>query len=247
MGLSFGMSAVQSAKRNAQSLAEPILTANASTGRFSINGIVSRVMGLIPGDSVQFLSTVAAIDAAIAEQDSEVMEWCAKQSLEFGTEAARNALLHEFATYAICKGVAMFEPNGDEKMAAVRMPAEQKLTAFELNKEIIAAELGKPVEEITVDDYNPTIRAYTGSRTSSSSNLTGIGLSLSFSDSTVWAELKTGLEDPSKMNRVFSVDLETPFEVEIENGKIVDGRPELVTVKAYRLTFKEDTVATSRK
>ncbi len=247
MGLNFSMSAVQSTKRNAQALSEPVLTAAVSTGRFSVNGIVSRVMGLIPGDSIQFLSTVASIDAAIAEQDSEVVQWCESRDLEFGTEAARAALLHEFATYAICKGTAMYEPNGDPKFVGARMTAEQKLVAFELNKEQIAANVGKSVEEVTIDDFNPTVRAYTGSRTSTSSNMTGVGLSLNFTDSVVWSELRAGINDSTKMNRVFNVDLECPFDVEIENGRLVNGRPETVAVKAYRLTFKDDVVAASRK
>lgn len=241
MGLQFGMSAVQSGKRVMQTSNEPTLTANSTKAKFTLAAAVTRIMGLIPGDNVQFVSNIADIDAAIAERDADVMAWCEENNVEFGTEAARSALIQTFGKYGICKGVPLFEKNGEVKLAGVRMTAEQKAAAFELNKEKIAAELGKSVEEITINDYNPTTRAYSGARTSTSSNLNGLGLPLNFSDSAMWAELKENLGDEAeKFNRIFEVNLNEPFIVAVETGKVIGDEKETVEVNAYDISFKAD-------
>lgn len=248
MGLQFGMSAVQSGKRVMQASNEPTLTANSTKAKFSLTGAVTRIMGLVPGDNVQFVSNVADIDAAIAERDAEVMAWCEENNVEFGTEAARAALIQNFGEYGICKGVPLFEKNGEIKLAGVRMTAEQKAAAFELNKEKIAEEVGKSVEEVTIDDYNPTTRAYSGARTSTSSNLTGLGLPLTFSDSSMWLELKENLGDEAeKFNRVFEVNLNEPFVVAVETGKVIGDEKETVEVNAYKISFKADEEPTARQ
>lgn len=248
MGLHFGMTAVQSGKRVMQASNEPTLTANSTKAKFSLAGAVTRIMGLIPGDNVQFVSNIADIDAAIAERDAEVMAWCEENNVEFGTKAARAALIQNFGEYGICKGVPLFEKNGEIKLAGVRMTAEQKAAAFELNKERIAEEVGKSVEEVTIDDYNPTTRAYSGSRTSTSSNLTGLGLPLTFSDSSMWSELKENLGDEAeKFNRVFKVNLNEPFVVAVETGKVIGDEKETVEVNAYKISFKADEESIARQ
>lgn len=248
MGLHFGMSAVQSGKRVMQASNEPTLTANSTKAKFSLAGAVTRVMGLVPGDNVQFVSNIADIDAAVAERDAEVMAWCEENNVEFGTEAARAALIQNFGKYGICKGVPLFEKNGGIKLAGVRMTAEQKAAAFELNKERIAEEVGKSVEEVTIDDYNPTTRAYSGARTSTSSNLTGLGLPLTFSDSSMWSELKENLGDEAeKFNRVFEVNLNEPFVVAVETGKVIGDEKETVEVNAYTISFKADEEPIARQ
>lgn len=241
MGLQFGFSAVQSSKRVMQSSNEPTLIANSTKGKFTLAGAVSRIMGLIPGDTVQFISNVAGIDAAIAERDAEAVAWCEANNVEFGTKAARAALIKTFGEYGICKGVPLFEKDGKVKLVGVRMTAEQKAAAFELNKEKIAEKLGKSVEEITIDDYSPVTRAYSGARTSTSSNLTGIGLQLTFSDSNMWNELKESLgEDAEKVSRVFEVKLSEPFSVAVETGRVIGDEKETVEVSGYKLVFQSD-------
>ena len=239
--LQFGLSAVQGGKRVIAGNNEPTLIANSGKAKFTLAAPVTRIMGLMPGDSIQFISTVAAIDAAIAERDADVVSWCEANGVEFGTEAAHAALLEEFAEYYIAKGIALYEKDGSPKLATIRMTAEEKAVSFELNKEAIAEQLGKPVEELKLEDYKPTTHAFSGSKLSTSSNLTGIGLQLTFSDSNVWAELKENLgDDAEKINRVFNVDLEKPTTVEIENGKVNGEEKEVVQVTAYKLVFKAD-------
>lgn len=239
MGLQFGMTAVQSGKRVAVSNNEPNLTVNSTKGRFSITGIVSRVLGLMAGDYVQFISNISSIDAAIAERDAEVVAWCEENGVEFGTEAARAALIKEFGSYAICKGVPMYEKDGSRKQTVIRMTAEQKAAAFEMNKEAIAAACGKSVDTVKIDDFEPTCDAFTGAKTNTTSNLTGIGLPLGFSESNMWNELKEDLGDAAEeVNRIYEVNLQEPFDCRVENGK--QGEEGFTTVKAYPITYKAD-------
>ena len=117
-----------------------------------------------------------------------------------------------------------------------------------INKERIAEEVGKSVEEVTIDDYNPTTRAYSGARTSTSSNLTGLGLPLTFSDSSMWSELKENLGDEAeKFNRVFEVNLNEPFVVAVETGKVIGDEKETVEVNAYKISFKADEEPIARQ
>ena len=81
MGLQFGMKAIQSGKRIATGNNEPTLVANSTKARFTIAGIVSRTMGLVSGDYVQFISNIPSIDMAIAERDSEIVAWCEENGL----------------------------------------------------------------------------------------------------------------------------------------------------------------------
>ena len=124
--LQFGLSAVQGGKRVIAGNNEPTLIANSGKAKFTLAAPVTRIMGLMPGDSIQFISTVAAIDAAIAERDADVVAWCESAGVEFGTEAARAALLEEFAEYYIAKGIALYEKDGSPKLATIRMTAEEK-------------------------------------------------------------------------------------------------------------------------
>lgn len=239
MGLQFGMKAIQSGKRVVATNNEPTLVANSTKARFTIAGIVTRTMGLVCGDYVQFISNIPSIDMAIAERDAEIVAWCEANGVEMGTEAARNALIKEFGSYAICKGVPMFEKDGTRKQITVRMTEEQKRAAFEMNKEAIAQAVGKSVEEVTIEDFNPVADGFTGSKTNSTSSLTGIGLPLGFSDSNMWAELKEDLGDLAEdTNRVYKVNLNEPFECSVENGK--EGAAGMTVVTAYPFTFESD-------
>lgn len=240
MGLQFTMSAVNN-KRVVATNNEPTLVANSTKAKFSLTGMVSRIMGLMPGDYVQFISNIASIDNAIVGRSPEIVEWCEQNNFEFGTEQARTALIKEFGEYAICKGVALFDEKGVQKTTPVRMTDKQKRVAFEMDKEEIvakiAAELGKNPEDVTVDDWKPTTPLYAGAKTATTSNLTGVGLPLGFSDTNMWNELKEDLgEAAEEINRVFEVNLQEPFEVEVENGK-KDG---VEVVKAYPFTYRSD-------
>ena len=90
------------------------------------------------------------------------------------------------------------------------------------------------------DVVGPTMDDYSGSKTSTTSNMVGLGLTLSFSDSNIWEQLKSDLEEPTKINRVFKVNLEEPINVSIPNGR------EMVNVKAYSFEFEKDEEPVAR-
>ena len=239
MGLQFGMKAIQTGKRIATGNNEPTLVANSTKARFTIAGIVSRTMGLVSGDYVQFISNIPSIDMAIAERDSEIIAWCEENGVELGTDAARAALIKEFGSYAICKGVPMYEKDGKRKMVGVRMTDEQKQVSFDMNKAAIAQAVGKDIDEVTIEDYNPVTEGFTGAKATSTSSLTGIGLPLGFSDINMWNELKEDLGDAAEdYNRIYKVNLNEPIECEVENGK--EGEGSVTVVTAYPFTFESD-------
>lgn len=90
--------------------------------------------------------------------------------------------------------------------------------------------VGKSIDEVTIEDYNPVTEGFTGAKATSTSSLTGIGLPLGFSDINMWNELKEDLGDAAEdYNRVYKVNLNEPIECEVENGKEGEGSVTVVT------------------
>ena len=220
-----------------QSSNEPTLTANSTKAKFSLTGAVTRIMGLVPGDTVQFISNVADIDAAIAERDAEVVAWCEANNVEFGTEAAK-AIHAEFDIWGIAKGTPLFDSKGNKQVATERMTKDDKRAWAESHfdelmgaaKKSSNAELkaSLEVEGITKDQQieilativtPDEIHKHSGAKTANTSNLTGIGVTLNFSDAAAWAALKENLGDAAKTtNRIYSVDISNLQEVSYNNG-----------------------------
>ncbi len=84
-------------------------------------------MSLVPGDTVQFISNVVDIDAAIAERDAEVVAWCEANNIEFGTEAAVLHLSKLLVSMVSVKVYLCSRKDGKVKLVGIRMTAEQKL------------------------------------------------------------------------------------------------------------------------
>ena len=78
----------------------------------------------------------------------------------------------------------------------------------------------------------PKVPGFTGSKTASTSNATGVGLQLGFTDSNVWNALKKDLGDEAtKKNRIFKVLLDDAVKT------VVDGKELMI----YPIEFQEDT------
>ena len=90
------------------------------------------------------------------------------------------------------------------------------------------------------------VAKYKGSKTSNPAGMTGVGTSLIFTDSNVWNQLKADLgDDATKVNRIFSVDVNDPQEIVMSNGyedvkvkMLILG--ESVDKEPSRLSEKED-------
>lgn len=251
--LSFGLGAVNVAKRNAVS--EPELVVNPTVGGFRITPAVSRALDLTNGGYIMFVSNIDAIEQAIANKDENLVAFCAEENIDMNTPEGVKAIHEAFDEWGIAKGIQMFDKNGNAVKTKERMSKTDKVEYVTNNFDDVlkaAIENGEPefaaslqVEGITKEEQieilanavNPEqVNKYYGSKCSNSSNLSGTGVSLTFSDSAVWGVLKEDLgEEAKKMSRTFEVDIKELREVPYFNGH------KEVIVKAAMLGEFKDT------
>lgn len=256
--LSFGLGAVNVAKRNAVS--EPELVVNPTVGGFRITPAVSRALGLTNGGYIMFVSNIDAIEQAIANKDENLVAFCAEENIDMNTPEGVKAIHEAFDEWGIAKGIQMFDKNGNAVKTKERMSKTDKVEYVINNFDDVlkaAIENGEPefaaslqVEGITKEEQieilanavNPEqVNKYYGSKCSNSSNLSGTGVSLTFSDSAVWGALKEDLgEEAKKMSRTFEVDIKELREVPYFNGH------KEVIVKAAMLGEFKDTESTRK-
>lgn len=256
--LSFGLGAVNVAKRNAVS--EPELVVNPTVGSFRITPAVSRALGLTNGGSIMFVSNIDAIEQAIANKDENLVAFCAEENIDMNTPEGVKAIHEAFDEWGIAKGIQMFDKNGNAVKTKERMSKTDKVEYVTNNFDDVlkaAIENGEPefaaslqVEGITKEEQieilanavNPEqVNKYYGSKCSNSSNLSGTGVSLTFSDSAVWGALKKDLgEEAKKMSRTFEVDIKELREVPYFNGH------KEVIIKAAMLGEFKDTESTRK-
>lgn len=256
--LSFGLGAVNVAKRNAVS--EPELVVNPTVGGFRITPAVSRALGLTNGGYIMFVSNIDAIEQAIANKDENLVAFCAEENIDMNTPEGVKAIHEAFDEWGIAKGIQMFDKNGNAVKTKERMSKTDKVeyvtnnfddvlkAAIENSEPEFAASL--QVEGITKEEQieilanavNPEqVNKYYGSKCSNSSNLSGTGVSLTFSDSAVWGALKEDLgEEAKKMSRTFEVDIKELREVPYFNGH------KEVIVKAAMLGEFKDAESTRK-
>lgn len=256
--LSFGLGAVNVAKRNAVS--EPELVINPTVGGFRITPAVSRALGLTNGGYIMFVSNIDAIEQAIANKDENLVAFCAEENIDMNTPEGVKAIHEAFDEWGIAKGIQMFDKNGNAVKTKERMSKTDKVEYVTNNFDDVlkaAIENGEPefaaslqVEGITKEEQieilanavNPEqVNKYYGCKCSNSSNLSGTGVSLTFSDSAVWGALKEDLgEEAKKMSRTFEVDIKELREVPYFNGH------KEVIVKAAMLGEFKDTESTRK-
>lgn len=256
--LSFGLGAVNVAKRNAVS--EPELVVNPTVGGFRITPAVSRALGLTNGGYIMFVSNIDAIEQAIANKDENLVAFCAEENIDMNTPEGVKAIHEAFDEWGITKGIQMFDKNGNAVKTKERMSKTDKVEYVTNNFDDVlkaAIENGEPefaaslqVEGITKEEQieilanavNPEqVNKYYGSKCSNSSNLSGTGVSLTFSDSAVWGALKEDLgEEAKKMSRTFEVDIKELREVPYFNGH------KEVIVKAAMLGEFKDAESTRK-
>lgn len=256
--LSFGLGAVNVAKRNA--VFEPELVVNPTVGSFRITPAVSRALGLTNGGYIMFVSNIDAIEQAIANKDENLVAFCAEENIDMNTPEGVKAIHEAFDEWGIAKGIQIFDKNGNAVKTKERMSKTDKVEYVTNNFDDVlkaAIENGEPefaaslqVEGITKEEQieilanavNPEqVNKYYGSKCSNSSNLSGTGVSLTFSDSAVWGALKEDLgEEAKKMSRTFEVDIKELREVPYFNGH------KEVIVKAAMLGEFKDAESTRK-
>ena len=255
--LSFGFSSVAAGQKSNIANAEPQLIANSTKGKFTITSAVSRFLGISVGDNIQFINNFAEIDAAIAAKDEALVAWADEQGIELDSQEGMDAVYAEFGVWAIAKGHQLFDTKGKPLYVAERFTKEEKeewlkehaVEAVEAYRAQLIEKSGNPDatdEELaallTVEMVkSPMVEKFQGSKSSTTSNNTGIGLPLSITDANVWASLKKDLEDPTTVNRVFDIDLDGATDIEVSNGF------ENVKVRMVPFTFKEDATPMVRE
>lgn len=246
-GLSFGFSSVNAGQR--QVVYQPQLIATSTDGGFRITPIISKLLGLQSGDNICFLNNINEIDAAIRDNNPEIVAFCEEEGLAVGSPEALLAVHKAFDMWAVYKGIQEYDAKGNPKMCTERLTKADRVKFVTANfDEMLAGAMASGKEEVvaalSVDGISkeeqveilcPFVQArelpkFTGSKLANPAKLTGVGVTLTFTDSNVWAQLKGDLgENATKVNRVYDLDTKNIMDVEVNNGY------ENVTVKALLL------------
>jgi hypothetical protein len=243
----FGFAAVNAGQRNVS--VEPQVIVTSTEGGFRLTAPATRALGIAAGDNVMFINNVDAIDAAIATRAEEVVAFCEEQGLELGTPEALIAIHKAYDMWAVAKGIEEFDGKGNHKSTTERLTKKDKVkfatahfdemydAAMQSDKQEVIDALTR--EDITRDEQIEILTQFVigreivkvkGSKTANAAGLTGTGLTLNFTDSNVWKQLKSDLHDAADtVNRVYELDLDNVQDVVISNGF------EDVTVKALIL------------
>lgn len=231
----FGFSAVNAGQRSVS--VEPQLHALSTLGGFKLTAPVTKALGIAPGDYVMFINNVAEIDAAIATSSPEVVAFAEEHGLELGTPELAIAMHKEFDMWAVAKGIALYKSNGVALTVKERLTSKDRealvMADFDAtleaamtsgNEELVAAlsregiEKDEQVKILASLIEGKEVQKYQGSKTATTSGCTGVGLSLNFTDTNVWNQLKVDMEDAEAMNRVFDVDLDNIQTIVLNNG-----------------------------
>lgn len=258
---SFGFAAVTSGVRAITY--EPELVVTTTAGGFRITPPVSKALLLKSGDNIMFINNIDNITDAINKRNPELIQFCDEKGLDIESPEAAAAIHAEFDMWAIAKGIQEFDSKGVAKTVRERLTEDDRKRYVDANYEAMVEsvmessneELKEAVsrEGITREEViailapsvqGAIVNKFKGSKVANPSGMTGIGTSLTFSDSNVWNMMKAEMgEDAKKKNKVYSVDIDN-----LVDAKIDDGHKNVI-VKAAPLTgFKlEDAVSRSKK
>lgn len=256
--LSFGLSTVRQTRTN---VSVPQVVATTTRGGFRLTPMVSNLLDLKAGDNVMFINNVNEINAAITSKQDVVVDFCKSAGLDIDSPEAKVAIHNEFDLWGIAKGVPEYTPNGEPKTALLRLSKKEKLrkvaSDFEnLLEQALASGNEALVEALTKADITKEeqmeiisefmqgdeVQKFTGSRVANPSGMNGTGVTLTFSDSNVWQQLKADLGfDMDKTVRTFEIDTEN-----IQTVAVHDGHKE-VDVKVLLLGKHVDVVRDSKE
>lgn len=250
--IQFGIAGVQAGQKLSAVVATPQLVANSTAGKFSLTPAVTKALGIAVGDNVMFFNTIAPVEQAIANRADAIVEYAKENNIDLDSHEGQQAILKEFTVWFIAKGELKYDRKGNPIMASVRMSKEDKvkylaahgMELVEANRDALKERIGNPDatdEELLAsikpeEVESPKYHLAEGSKVATTSNATGVGLQVNFTDTAIWNQLKSDLgENKTKKNRIFEVLLDEPSTVPYNNGK------EVVNVTAYPIQFVEDT------
>lgn len=236
-GLSFGMGIVNAGQRAVSE--EPELVVISTPGSFRMTTQVSKALGIAHGEYVMFINNCANIDNAIINKVPEVVAFCEEKGLDVDSPEAAMAVHAEFDIWALAKGIVEFDKNGNPCTTRIRMTKNDKIKyvntyfnetlegALASSNEELKAVLTR--EGITEDEQKELlisciqgdeVAKVKGSKCANTAALSGIGVTLNFTDSNVWKQLKSNMtdEEATSKNRVYTVDIDNLQEAVVNNG-----------------------------
>lgn len=235
-GMMFGFTAVNSGKRNVA--VEPQVIAVSTSGSFRLTPPVSRALGIAHGDYAMFINNVDGVTEAINSHNEQVVAFCEANGLEIGTPEAAKAIHQEFDMWVVAKGIVEYDLKGNQKITTERLTKNDKVKFVSQNFDEMFEQAMEQADDetkdalsregITKDEQIDILTAfvtprelpkYRGSKCANPAGLSGTGISVNFTDSNIWNQLKADLGDNAdKINRIFDVDVEDLQEFEINNG-----------------------------
>lgn len=236
--VSFGLdslSVVASGVKTANVSNEPQLVALSTKGGFAITPAVSKALNLVSGDNIMFVNNSSWAENEVASRSELVTTIANENNLDLDNPVDAQAITVAITKWFIGKAYAKKTKTGANVMVPVRMTTEEKnellksqiddivadnraalIAKFELSDDATDDEIKS---HVTIDDIaTPETEAYVGAKLAANSNAAGVGLKLSFSDTSSWEQLKSDLDDKTAVKRVFDVDLKGRVVIKLNNG-----------------------------
>lgn len=227
---------------------KPQLIANSTVGKFTITSLVSKAMGIAVGENIQFVHNMDVLERAIQEGNEELKAVAAELGVDIETRDGQLAVIEACTQWGIIKGQPMVDAKGNAVMVSARLTEEEKRAyikehaaeILEANRDELVERVGNPdasdeelIAAVELDEVKyPKVPGFTGSKTASTSNSTGVGLQLGFTDTNVWGQLKKDLGDnANKKNRIYDVLVDQAVKTTVDGKEIM----------VYPIEYAEDT------
>ena len=234
--VSFGFNAVVAGQKTSGNN-EPQLIANSTKGKFTVTSPVTRAMGIAVGEYIQFVNNIDQIERAIQEGNDDIKAIAEELGVDLTTREGQVAVVEACTQWAIVKGQPMLDKVGNPIMVSARLTEKDKRAyiaahaeeALAAMRDTLIERVGNPdasdeelIAAIDLEEVEyPKVPGFTGSKTATTSNATGVGLQLGFTDSNVWGALKKDLGDNAeKKNRIYKVLLEYAVKTTVDGKEL---------------------------
>lgn len=238
--LTFGVKSVVAGQKGSAVSVDPQLTVNSTKGKFTITPAVSRALGLVPGDFITFYDNIDEITRAIALKTDDIVAAFEENGLDINDPEAVEAMISAYRTISISKSIPQKNADGTPKMTNERMAKADKQAYADAHRDEIISSLEAAGIEVTEENIlgaikGDEVQAYNGSKCATTSEMSGTGLVLSFTDSNMWNVLKANVDPDGreKMKRTIKVDVKNPVMTEVHDGF------ETVSVATYVLNLED--------
>lgn len=182
-----------------------------------------------------FVNNSSWAENEVAQRTDQVVAIAQENGLDLDNPVDAQAIVTALTKWFIGKAYAKKTKTGKDVMSPVRLSAEEKAELLKSqlpdivanNREALIEQFGlasdasdeEIASHVTVDNIaTPEAPAYVGAKLASNGNVPGVGLKLSFSDTSTWEQMKSDLEDKTAVKRVFDIDLKGRVVVKLNNG-----------------------------